>query len=181
MFFTTASLLWLSHLFTHLAWGQARQFDMQLEDLRIFGHSDYFDNAYGELEMNDDDQLVANVRFEIRQNLDDLCNVRFKAYRLRNGEYLEFYERQAVSLCDFVEQNQIILTDLAQYGNLPSHCPYTPKDIQINGYRLDPKVFPDDLSSMDVKADTVISCKSDNGENVEALKIFAKIRIVDIA
>lgn len=125
---------------------------------------------------NNDDQ-VADVTFRIRQDIDQ-CDVHILGYQFYDGDWQEIYE-QTDNLCDYVEKYQCIFTDLAQYGNLPSHCPYTPKDIRIEGYRPDPNCFPKDLPNMLGKADIIITCKSPDGTDVEALRGSALVRVQD--
>ena len=101
---------------------------------------------------------------------------------LEMGEYQEFYVHPVVGLCDFVgKKTKVSSRTLLKMATCLLIALIRLRDIQINGYHLDPKVFPEDLPKIDVKADTVISCKSDNGADVEALKISAQIRIADMA
>ncbi|KAB8225055.1 hypothetical protein BDV33DRAFT_198901 [Aspergillus novoparasiticus] len=187
MFLTTAWLLWLSLFLARSTWGQygsqlnERDFDIVWQSLNITGHPDYFDNIDGEVELNENDEMVVNATFGIRQNLDDLCYVHVSGYENSNGQdWVLSYEEGDTDLCDFAANHQCIFTELGLHSNLPSRCPYTPKDIQIEGYQLDPNCFPKDMKMASWAVNIVMSCRSPNGtdgEIVEALRVYAQIRV----
>ncbi|KAB8266032.1 hypothetical protein BDV32DRAFT_143766 [Aspergillus pseudonomiae] len=179
-FLNAAWLLWLSLFLAHSAWGQDRRpFDVYLEDLDISGNPDYFADIRSEVMVDDDiDDLVANVNFRIRQDLSDQCDVHILGYQSDDGvDWLEVYARDD-NLCDYVATNQCIFKNIGQYGNFPRQCPFTPTDIQIKKYRPDPNCFPKGLRKTLLRAGIIISCKSPNGTDVEALRISTQVKIL---